>query len=76
MIPIEDISGLDFAELDGMKLDELLSRARITGAEPINYPLTDGIILYIQDPQKRRAALLIEQDPEEDRFSVKIARLP
>lgn len=27
MIPIEDISGLDFVELDGMKLDGLLSRA-------------------------------------------------
>ena len=76
MIPIEDISGLDFVELDGMKLDGLLSRARITGAEPIDYPATDGAILYIQDPQKRRAALVIEADPAEDRFTIKIARLP
>jgi len=44
VIPIEDISGLDFVELDGMKLDGLLSRARITGAEPIDYPATDGVI--------------------------------
>lgn len=76
MIPIEDISELDFVELDGKKLDGLLSRARITGAETIGYPVTDGVILYIQDPQKRRAALAIEADPEEDHFTIKIARLP
>lgn len=76
MIPMVDLRELDFAELDGKKLNVLLNRARITGAEPIDYPVTDGVVLYIQDPQKRKAVLVIEQDPTEDRFSVKIARLP
>ena len=76
MIPIEDISGLDFSELDAMKLDGLLSGNRIIGAEPINYPATDGVIIYARDSQKREAAFLIEIDPESGEFSIKFSRLP
>lgn len=38
----------------------------ITGAEPIDYPLTDGLIIYLTDRSGRQLALDIGADPMSD----------
>ena len=70
MIPSADIESLSFTKLDGEALDDLLSGSQITGAEPIDYPLTDGVLLYLKTPDGRDAVLLIEQDPAGDSFNI------
>lgn len=70
MIPSADIESLSFTELDGEKLDGLLSGSMITGAEPIDYPLTDGVILYLKTADGRDAVLIVEQDPAGEHFNI------
>ena len=48
MIPAQDFESLNFSELDGSTLDKLLTGSRITGAEPIGYPVTDGAVFYFE----------------------------
>lgn len=52
-------------EIDGEQLDSLVTGALILGAEPMDYPLTDGIIFYIRLPAGDVVALTIETDIEE-----------
>lgn len=35
-------------EIDGRMLDDMVKGAMILGAEPVDYPLTDGICLYLK----------------------------
>jgi len=77
MIPAEDIGGLIWSNIDGAKLDELLSGCKICGSEPIDYPNTDGVLIYIKDKKGDMAVLEIGEDPdEENSFYMRIAKLP
>lgn len=55
------ISGQEQAADPG-RLDDLTRGAVILGAEAVDYPLTDGIILYIKTPAGEVAALFIDVD--------------
>lgn len=57
MIPERDYTGLRYDGIDGADLDNLLSGMEITGAEPIDYPLTDGVVLYLRG---KRGKMIIE----------------
>lgn len=51
-------NSLKWSEVDGKELDKIIEGATIVGAEPTDYPLTDGITIYI----KNRAGELITID--------------
>lgn len=70
MILSVDIESLSFTDLDGETLDGLLRGSMITGAEPIDYPVTDGVILYLKTADGRDAVLIVEQDPRGDSFNI------
>jgi hypothetical protein len=81
MIPTKATKTLENApwtNIDGQQLDKKVEHMRLVGAEPISYPLTDGVLLYMQDGQGRLHALQIGADLTEDdpQFEIKIAHLP
>lgn len=39
----------DLTPIDCLELDKALAGMTIVGAEPVSYPLVDGIILYTKD---------------------------
>lgn len=49
-------------DVDGERLDDLTRGAVILGVEPIDYPLTDGLYIYLKRPAGDVIALLIETD--------------
>lgn len=49
-------------KIDGKQLDEITRGAVVIGAEPIDWPLTDGIYLYLKLPDGETIALLIETE--------------
>lgn len=53
------ISGRE-QEIDGERLDDLTRGAVILGVETVNYPLTDGLYIYMRRPAGDVIALLIE----------------
>lgn len=52
--------------VDAQQLDDLTRGALILGAEPVDYPLTDGLIIYLQKPAGGITALLIETETAAD----------
>ncbi len=60
------IERLAFQKLDSAKLDDLLTGCTITGAEPVDYPVTDGFLLYLIDKTGRRFVLSIDRAEDED----------
>lgn len=48
--------------IDGEELDELTRGAVILGVDPVDYPLTDGIYIYMKLPAGDVIALLIESN--------------
>lgn len=57
---LDNLDGLPWLALENQTRDGLtylLNGLTITGAEPIDYPLTDGMILYLQTPDGQRYAL-------------------
>lgn len=48
--------------IDGARLDDLTRGAQILGIDVIDYPLTDGLYLFIKRPAGDVIALLIEVD--------------
>ena len=47
-------------DIDGEKLDALIRGAVILGVDPVDYPLTDGLYIYMKLPAGEVMALLIE----------------
>lgn len=39
---------LRWEDVDGLKLDKLIEGMTVIGSEPIDYPLTDGIDIYLR----------------------------
>jgi len=83
MIPVTDevFNNLEWETLDGMTVDALIAGAEIVGAEPTDYPLTDGLTIYIKSKSGELCALDIGYDPytEEElelSFYIRLAKIP
>lgn len=78
MISDEEFNGLSWENIDGRELEALISGRRVRGVEPIDYPLTDGIIIYLQDNSGGLLALEVGTDSEQNgrSFYTDIARVP
>ena len=66
MIPIDDntYNNLIWEDVDGQSLDSLLQGLQIIGAEPIDYPLTDGVVIYAKDTRTDKLIIIdIGADP-------------
>lgn len=48
--------------IDGLLLDDLTRGAVIIGVEPVDYPLTDGLYIYMKRPAGDVIALYIEAE--------------
>lgn len=44
----EVYNNLRWEDVDGSKLDKLIEGMTVIGSEPIDYPLTDGIDIYLR----------------------------
>lgn len=83
MIPIRDdiFNSLEWRPVDGLKLDKLIEGMTVIGSEPTDYPLTDGITLYLRSPSGAMIALDIGADyftagDDENPFYTKLADIP
>lgn len=54
--------GNERLRLNNSSIDQLLTGAVITGAEVVDFPATDGAILYLQLPGGRKAAMAFATD--------------
>ena len=62
--------------IDGERLDDLTRGAVILGVETVDYPLTDGLYIYMRRPAGDVIALLIETDADEqDGGSYEVLRI-
>ena len=62
--------------VDGEQLDKLIKGAFVLGAQPVDYPLTDGVYLYFRLRTGEVIALLIETDTDEqDGGSYEVLRI-
>jgi len=80
MIPLSDnkFDRLSWEQVDGQKVDSLITGLEVVGAEPIDYPVTDGLIIYLKDTEGNTTALDIgnayTEYPDENPFYIAIAR--
>lgn len=63
MIPENIVFDNSSVHLNNDILDILLTGAKITGAETVDYPETDGYTLYLEYPDGRKAVLCFDVDP-------------
>ena len=61
----EESGDFEYETIDAEAVDDLARDARILGVETIDYPLTDGLIIYLKRPAGDVMALLIEPEPDE-----------
>lgn len=81
MIPIDDntYNNLIWEDVDGRSLDSLLQDLQIMGAEPIDYPLTDGVVIYAKDTRTDKLIIidigvdLFPPDESANPFYIKIS---
>ena len=68
---------LEWEPVMAKTLARAIEGSTVTGIEPIDYPLTDGLIVYLTDRNGRQLVLEIGADPmtgpEENPFYIKIA---
>ena len=83
MIPVTDeiFNNLEWETLDGMTIDALIAGAEIVGAEPVDYPMTDGLVIYMKTKSGELWTLNIGYDPytEEELeipLSTELAKIP
>ena len=76
MIDDKMFDALEWEEVDGMKLNELVAGQILTGTEPVDYPATDGVLLYLQDSTGAQTVIEIGQDPYEGFFYIHRAKVP
>lgn len=57
-------------EVDGERLDELTRGAVILGVEAVDYPLTDGLYIYMRLPAGEVISLSIEADGQDGDYSI------
>lgn len=83
LIPIEDsvFNNLKWKPVDGQELDSIITGLTIVGSEPTDYPLTDGITLYLKNGAGELLALDIGADiysveKEENPFYMALSHIP
>ena len=59
-----DCESFVYKKIDPETLDDLTRGAAILGTETIDYPLTDGIIIYIKQPAGAVIGLIFETDTD------------
>ncbi len=81
MIPLADneFNRLGWEQVDGLKVDSLITGLEVVGAEPTSYPVTDGLTIYLKDTEGNITALdigadIYTEDPAENPFYIAIAR--
>jgi hypothetical protein len=81
MIPITDteFNRLSWEQVDGLTVDRLITGLEVVGAEPTDYPVTDGLTIYLKDKEGNITALdigadIYTEDPAENPFYIAIAR--
>lgn len=85
MIPLTDneFNRLSWEQVDGLKVDSLITGLEVVGAEPTSYPVTDGLTIYLKDTKGNITALdigadiyadIYTEDPDENPFYIAIAR--
>jgi len=63
-------------DVDGEQLDNLIKGAFVLGAQPVDYPLTDGVYLYLRLRTGDVIALFIETDvKDQDGGSYEVLRI-
>ena len=83
MIPIRDdvFNNLSWEHIDGLELDKAIEGLTVIGSEPTDYPLTDGITIYLKKPNGDVIALDIgadyfSPDEGENPFYTHLATIP
>jgi hypothetical protein len=79
MIPFTDkqFNNLKWKAIHVKKLDQTIQGMEVLGAEAVNYPLTDGITIYLKSKDGKTYALDISADfGEKTPVSVQIAQEP
>lgn len=66
LLPDNIFDFLRWGTVDGMEVGTLIQGATVIGAEPIDYPLTDGVLLYLRDERGHTLVLDIGTDSTED----------
>lgn len=77
MISIDDrtFDALEWAEVDGAELHNIITGQTVTGAEPIDYPDTDGILISLQHKDTGIVTVLeVMHDSLTDSFYICIAK--
>jgi hypothetical protein len=49
-------------EIDALDLDRITRGAIILGVEPVDYPITDGLYIYVKQPGGRVVSLYVEEN--------------
>ncbi len=72
------IDNLSWEEVDGEQLQSIIEGLTVCGAEPIDYPLTDGAIIYLTGKGKLIALELGTnyEAANENGLYIKIANIP
>lgn len=83
MITIADeiFNNLNWKPIDGEKLDAKITGLTVVGSEPTDYPLTDGVTLYLKDEAGKLLALDIGADfntsgNDDNPFYIQLANIP
>lgn len=76
IITDEVFDSLSWENVDGRQLDGLITGWTVFGAEPIDYPITNGAIIYLRDASGNLAALELGQEPGGDMFYISYAKIP
>ena len=81
MIPLNDneFNRLSWEQVDGLKVDSLITGLEVVGAETTSYPVTDGLTIYLKDTEGNITALdigadIYTEDPDENPFYIAVAR--
>ncbi len=80
MKPAIDPADLLWEPAEAQTVAEAIAGGTITGAEPIDYPLTDGLILYLTGKSGNQLALDIgavpDGGPDTNPFYIRLAVIP
>ena len=81
MIPASSVfDALAWEPIEAQALAQIVEGGTVTGLEPIDYPLTDGLVFYLTGRNGRQLALEIGADPaanpEDNPFYINIAVIP
>lgn len=78
-----DIEAIDFDRMEWREhstapeeLQKTLTGCRIISAEPVDFPLSDEVIIYLEEPNGKRFAFSVAGRTEWEPLKVRVATLP